>query len=55
MSFTENFGNPKGLPGRMMLVSMDREHLPMAKWAFEIVLFRKDIGKSFGEVFKALK
>ena len=35
MSFTDNFGNPKGLLGRMMLVSMDREHLPMAKWAFE--------------------
>ncbi|MCR5478325.1 MAG: class I SAM-dependent methyltransferase [Ruminococcus sp.] len=34
MSFTDNFGNPKGLLGRMMLVSMDREHLPMAKWAF---------------------
>ena len=33
MSFTDNFGNPKGLLGRMMLVSMDREHLPMAKWA----------------------
>lgn len=35
MSFTDNFGNPKGLLGRMMLVSMDREHLPMAKWALE--------------------
>ena len=34
MSFTDNFGNPKGLLGRMMLVSMEREHLPMAKWAF---------------------
>ena len=27
MSFTDNFGNPKGLLGRMMLVSMDKEHL----------------------------
>ncbi|MBR1422653.1 MAG: class I SAM-dependent methyltransferase [Ruminococcus sp.] len=35
MSFTDNFGNPKGLIGRMMLVTMDREHLPMAEWAFE--------------------
>ncbi|MCR5103318.1 MAG: class I SAM-dependent methyltransferase [Eubacterium sp.] len=34
MSFTDNFGNPKGLLGRMMLVSMDKEHLPMAQWAF---------------------
>ena len=35
MSFTDNFGNPKGLIGRMMLVTMDREHLPMAEWALE--------------------
>ena len=35
MSFTDNFGNPKGILGRMMLVSMDREHLPMAQWALE--------------------
>ena len=35
MNFTDNFGNPKGLLGRMMLVSMDKEHLPMAKWALE--------------------
>ena len=34
MSFTDNFGHPKGLLGRLMLVSMDREHLPMAEWAF---------------------
>ena len=27
MSFTDNFGNPKGLLGRIMLVSMDKEHL----------------------------
>ena len=33
MSFTDHFGNPKGLLGRMMLVSMDKEHLPMAQWA----------------------
>lgn len=31
MSFTDNFGNPKGLLGRMMLVSMDKEHLSMAQ------------------------
>ncbi len=35
MSFTDNFGNPKGILGRMMLVSMDKEHLPMAQWALE--------------------
>lgn len=34
MSFTDNFGHPKGLLGRMMLISMDKEHLPMAEWAF---------------------
>ena len=37
MSFTDNFGNPKGLLGRMMLVSMDKEHLPMAQWALELI------------------
>ena len=35
MSFTDNFGNPKGILGRMMLISMDREHLPMAQWALK--------------------
>lgn len=35
MSFTDNFGNPKGLLGRVMLVSMDKEHLTMAQWALE--------------------
>ena len=34
MSFTDNFGHPKGLLGRLMLVSMDKEHLPMAQWGF---------------------
>ena len=34
MAFTDNFGNPKGFLGRLMLVAMEREHLPMAKWAF---------------------
>lgn len=34
MAFTDNFGNPKGLLGRFMLVSMDKEHLPMAEWGF---------------------
>lgn len=34
MAFTDNFGNPKGILGRMMLVTMDKEHLPMAEWGF---------------------
>ncbi len=34
MAFTDNFGHPKGLLGRLMLVSMDKEHLPMAEWGF---------------------
>ena len=37
MSFTDNFGDPKGIIGRIMLVSMDKEHLPMAKWAFGMI------------------
>lgn len=37
MSFTDNFGNPKGILGRLMLIAMEREHLPMAKWAFSII------------------
>ena len=36
MAFTDNFGNPKGLIGRLMLVAMEREHLPMARWAFTL-------------------
>ncbi|WP_295068230.1 class I SAM-dependent methyltransferase [Ruminococcus sp.] len=35
MSFTDNFGNPKGLLGRMMLTTMEKEHLPMAQWALK--------------------
>lgn len=35
MSFTDNFGNPKGLLGRMMLTTMDKEHLSMAQWALK--------------------
>ncbi len=35
MSFTDNFGNPKGFLGRLMLIAMDKEHLPMATWGFE--------------------
>ena len=31
MAFTDNFGHSKGLLGRLMLVSMDKEHLPMAE------------------------
>ena len=34
MGFTDNFGHPKGLLGRLMLISMDKEHLPMAEWGF---------------------
>ena len=34
MAFTDNFGHPKGLLGQLMLVSMDKEHLPMAEWGF---------------------
>ncbi|MCR4821935.1 MAG: class I SAM-dependent methyltransferase [Treponema sp.] len=34
MSFTDNFGNPQGILGRLMLLTMEREHLPMARWAF---------------------
>ena len=30
MSFTDNFGNPKGLLGRLMLGTMEKEHLPMS-------------------------
>lgn len=37
MAFTDNFGNPKGLLGRMMLVSMDREHMPMAENILKIM------------------
>ena len=35
MGFTDNFGHPKGMLGRLMLVSMDKEHLPMALWGFD--------------------
>lgn len=35
-SFTDNFGNPQGFLGRLMLVAMERERLPMAKWAFSL-------------------
>ncbi len=34
MAFTDNFGNPRGLIGRLMLVLMDKEHLPVAEWSF---------------------
>ena len=37
MSFTDNFGNPKGLLGRLMLTTMDKEHLPMAQWALTYI------------------
>lgn len=34
MGFTDNFRHPKGLLGRLMLISMDKEHLPMVQWSF---------------------
>ena len=34
MSFTDNFGNPQGLLGRIMLTMMEREHRSTATWAF---------------------
>ena len=34
MSISENFGNPKGLIGRLMLSGMNMGHTPMAKWGF---------------------
>ena len=34
MAFTDNFGHPRGILGRIMLSSMDKEHLPMAEWSF---------------------
>lgn len=42
MSFTDNFGNPKGLIGRMMLVTMDKEHLPMAEWALAQIVIPQE-------------
>ena len=34
MSLSENFGNPKGLIGSLMLSGMNMGHTPMAKWGF---------------------
>lgn len=34
MSFKDNFGNPKGLIGKLMLSGMNMGHSPMAKWGF---------------------
>ena len=42
MSFTDNFGHPKGLLGRMMLVSMDKEHRPLMEWGFSQFELPKD-------------
>ncbi len=39
MAFTDNFGNPQGVLGRIALVCMDKEHLPLAKWGMEQVEF----------------
>ncbi len=48
MSFTDNFGHPRGLLGRLMLVAMEREHLPMAKWAFS--LFEVPMGGKIADI-----
>ena len=34
MSVKDNFGNPKGWIGRLMLAGMNMGHSPMAKWGF---------------------
>lgn len=34
MSIKDNFGNPKGLIGKLMLSGMNMGHSPMAKWGF---------------------
>ena len=34
MSIKDNFGNPKGLLGKLMLSGMNMGHSPMAKWGF---------------------
>ncbi len=35
MAFTDNFGHPKGVLGKMMITFMDKEHKPMALWALQ--------------------
>ena len=34
MGISDNFGNPQGLVGRLMLSGMNMGHTPMAKWGF---------------------
>ena len=34
MPIKDNFGNPKGVIGKLMLIGMNLGHSPMAKWAF---------------------
>lgn len=34
MSISDNFGNPQGFVGRLMLSGMNMGHTPMAKWGF---------------------
>ena len=34
MSISDNFGNPQGLVGSLMLSGMNMGHSPMAKWGF---------------------
>ena len=60
MAFADNFGNPQGFLGRLMLVAMEREHLPMAKWAFSLFDVPQegqiaDIERGFKEVRRGLK
>lgn len=42
MSISGNFGNPKGLLGRLMLSGMNMGHTPMAKWGFTQFTVPKD-------------
>lgn len=35
MGLSDNFGNPSGIVGRLMLSGMNMGHTPMAKWGFE--------------------
>ena len=34
MAIKDNFGNPKGVIGKLMFLGMNWGHTPMAKWAF---------------------
>lgn len=59
MSFKDNFGNPQGFIGKLMLIGMNHGHGPMAKWAFtqfEVPLSGKivDVGCGGGYNLKRL-